>query len=35
MSVLAASDRVVPGGELRNLLDDWGTDVTLTCLSAR
>src|SRR5262245_3128178 len=32
MYVLAASDRVVPAGELRALLDDCQTDVTLTCI---
>ena len=31
MYVLAASDRVVPAGELRALLDDCQTGVTLTC----
>ena len=31
MSMLAASDRVVPAGELRALLDDCQTGVTLTC----
>ena len=32
MRVLAASDRVVPVGELRALLDEIDTDVVLTCL---